>query len=166
VIVAALLLGLFSIWQTPREEEPQIVVPMLGCVCEHAGRFGTGSRAARNDSDGAPVKRSSWCRVPLFDQPAGWCTGHCPVYVGIKEEDAIVRTYNKLYANFDCIPQGASQPLIKARSIDDVPVLAMTFWGKNHDGATLRRIAAEVHRASSRWQMYRRPRCSEGQKRD
>jgi len=52
-------------------------------------------------------------------------------YVDTKEEDAIVRTYNRLYSNFDRIPQGATQPLIKARSIDDVPVLAVTFWGKN-----------------------------------
>ncbi len=50
-------------------------------------------------------------------------------------------------ANFDRIPQGASQPLIKARSIDDVPVLAMTFWGKNYDGYALRRIAAEVQQS-------------------
>jgi len=68
-------------------------------------------------------------------------------YVDTKEEDAIVRTYNRLYSNFDRIPQGATQPLIKARSIDDVPVLAVTFWGKNYGGYTLRRIAAEVQQS-------------------
>ena len=55
--------------------------------------------------------------------------------------------YNKLFSNFDRIPQGASQPLIKARSIDDVPVLAMTLWGKNYEGAALRRIAAEAQQS-------------------
>src|SRR6516165_5681441 len=65
-------------------------------------------------------------------------------YVGTKEEDAIVKTYNKLYSNFDRIPQGVSQPLIKVRSIDDVPILAVTLWGKNYDGYQLRQIAGEL----------------------
>jgi len=65
-------------------------------------------------------------------------------YVGTKEEDAIVKTYNKLYSNFDRIPQGVSQPVIKVRSIDDVPILALTLWGKNYDAYQLRRIATEL----------------------
>src|SRR5215467_13050703 len=48
-------------------------------------------------------------------------------YVGTKEEDAIIQTYNKLYSNFDRIPPGVSQPIIKARSIDDVPIMALTL---------------------------------------
>ena len=59
-------------------------------------------------------------------------------------EEAIVRTYNKMYSNFDLIPEGASQPLIKLRSIDDVPVLAITFYGEGYDGHELRRVAAVV----------------------
>ena len=65
-------------------------------------------------------------------------------YVGTKEEDAIVQTYNKLYSNFDRIPQGVSQPIIKVRSIDDVPIMALTLWGKNYDAYQLRRIAGEL----------------------
>ena len=60
------------------------------------------------------------------------------------EEDAIVKTYNKLYSNFDRIPPGVSQPIIKLRSIDDVPILALTLWGKNYDAYQLRRIAGEL----------------------
>ena len=52
-------------------------------------------------------------------------------YVGQKEEDAIVKLYNKLYSNFDRIPPGVSQPLIKVRSIDDVPI-----W-RSPSGATI-----------------------------
>src|SRR5690349_12363157 len=68
-------------------------------------------------------------------------------YVGQKEEDAIVRTYNKLYSNFDRIPPGASQPLIKVRSIDDVPVLALTLWGPNYNSYQLRRVAGELEQS-------------------
>ena len=65
-------------------------------------------------------------------------------YVGTKEEDAIVKAYNKLYSNFDRIPQGVSQPIIKVRSIDDVPIFAVTLWGKNYDSYQLRQIAGEL----------------------
>jgi multidrug efflux pump subunit AcrB len=65
-------------------------------------------------------------------------------YVSENEEDAIVRLYNKLYSNFDLIPPGASRPLIKPRSIDDVPILSLTLWSERYDHFTLRRIAAEL----------------------
>ena len=147
VIVAALLLGFFSIWQTPREEEPQIVVPMLDVFVNMPGA----SAQEVEQRVTIPMERLLQ-EIPGVEylystsQP-GSALVIVRYYVGIKEEDAIVRTYNKLYANFDRIPQGASQPLIKARSIDDVPILAMTFWGKSYDGSALRRIAAEVQQS-------------------
>ena len=65
-------------------------------------------------------------------------------YVGSKEEDAIIQTYNKLYSNFDRIPPGVSQPIIKVRSINDVPIMALTLWGKSYDSYHLRRVAGEL----------------------
>ena len=65
-------------------------------------------------------------------------------YVGTKEEDAIVKTYNKLYSNFDRIPQAFRSRIIKVRSIDDVPIMALTLWGKNYDSYQLRQIAGEL----------------------
>src|SRR5205085_4476751 len=59
-------------------------------------------------------------------------------------EKAIVRLNQKLAANLDLIPPGASQPLVKPRSIDDVPILALTFWSKRYGDFELRRIAAQV----------------------
>jgi multidrug efflux pump subunit AcrB len=144
VIIASLLLGLVSIWQTPREEEPQIVVPMLDVFVAMAGA----SSQEVEQRVTVPMERLLQ-EIPGVEylystsQPGGALV-IVRFYVGIKEEDAIVLTYNKLYSNFDSIPQGVSQPLLKARSIDDVPVLAMTFWGQHYDGFALRRIAAEV----------------------
>jgi len=66
-------------------------------------------------------------------------------YVGEDEEKSIVRLNQKMFANFDLIPPGASQPLIKPRSIDDVPILALTLSSDRYDHFTLRRIAAQVH---------------------
>ena len=147
VIIASLLLGLFSVLKIPREEEPQIVVPMLDVFVSMPGA------SAREVEQRVSIPMEKLLReVPGVEylystsQPGGALV-IVRFYVGIKEEDAVVRTYNKLYANFDKIPPGASQPLIKARSIDDVPVLALTFWGKNYDGFALRQMAAEVEQS-------------------
>ena len=64
--------------------------------------------------------------------------------VGQDEEKSIVRLNQKLSANMDLIPPGASPPLVKPRSIDDVPILALTFWSKRYGDFELRRIAAQV----------------------
>ena len=136
MIVTALLLGVFSIWQTPREEEPQIVVPMLDVFVSMPGA----SAQKVEQRVTIPMERLLQ-EIPGVEylystsQPGGALV-IIRFYVGLKEEDAIVRTYNKLYANFDRIPEGVGQPLIKARSIDDVPVLAMTLWGNKYDGST------------------------------
>ena len=166
VIAAALLLGFFSIWQTPREEEPQIVVPMLDVYVNMPGA----SAAEVEQRVTIPLERLL-NEVPGVEylystsQP-GAALVIARFYVGLKEEDAIVRTYNKLYANFDRIPQGASQPIIKARSIDDVPVLALTFWGKNYDSPALRQIAAEVQQSVKQIQNVAETNLLGGQRRE
>src|SRR5437016_13702155 len=144
VIVGALLLGTFSILRTPREEEPQIVVPMLDVFVQMPGA------SAEEVTQRATVPMEKLIReIPGVEyiysiSHPGLSMVIVRFYVGTKEEDAIVKTYNKLYSNFDRIPQGVSQPIIKARSIDDVPILALTLWGKNYDAYQLRRIAGEL----------------------
>ena len=144
VIVAALLLGAFSILKTPREEEPQIVVPMLDVFVQMPGA-----------SADEVAQRVSLPMEKLLREVPGveyiYSISHPGVsmlvvrfYVGTREEDAIVQTYNKLYSNFDRIPPGVSQPIIKVRSIDDVPIMALTLWGKDYDSYRLRRIAGEL----------------------
>ena len=144
VIVGALLLGAFAILQTPREEEPQIVVPMLDVFVQMPGA-----------SSQEVAQRVSLPMEKLLREVPGveyiYSISHPGLsmvivrfYVGTKEEDAIVQTYNKLYANFDRIPPGVSQPVIKVRSINDVPIMALTLWGQNYDSYGLRRIAGEL----------------------
>jgi len=144
VIVAALLLGAFAILQTPREEEPQIVVPMLDVFVQMPGA-----------SSQEVAQRVSLPMEKLLREVPGveyiYSISHPGVsmvivrfYVGTKEEDAIIQTYNKLYSNFDRIPPGVSQPLIKVRSIDNVPIMALTLWGQNYDSYRLRRVAGEL----------------------
>src|SRR5271166_4419469 len=143
-IVGALLAGAFAILMTPREEEPQIVVPMLDVFVEMPGA----SPAEVEQRASIPMERLLR-EVPGVEyvysiSSPGMSLLVVRFYVGTKEEDAIVTTYNKLYSNFDRIPQGVSQPLIKVRSIDDVPIMALTLWGRNYDSYQLRQIAGEL----------------------
>ena len=142
--IAALALGAFSILQTPREEEPQIIVPMLDVFVQMPGA------SADEVTQRASVPMEKLLReipgveyVYSISHP-GLSMVIVRYYVGTNEDDAIVRTYNKLYSNFDRIPQGVSPPIIKVRSIDDVPILALTLWGKNYDAYRLRLAAAEL----------------------
>ena len=143
-IAAALIAGAFAILMTPREEEPQIVVPMLDVMVSMPGA----SPAEIQERATIPMERllrevAGVEYVYSISQP-GMSMLVVRFYVGTKEEDAIVKTYNKLYSNFDRIPQGVSQPLIKVRSIDDVPILALTLWGQHYDSYGLRQIAGEL----------------------
>ncbi len=143
-IMAALLAGAFAVWMTPREEDPQIIVPMLDVFVRVPGA----SPAEVEQRASIPMERLLR-EVPgveyvySISQP-GMSMIIVRFYVGTKEEDAIVKTYNKLYSNFDRIPQGVSPPLIKVRSIDDVPILALTLWGEHYGGYQLRQIADEL----------------------
>ncbi len=144
IIVAALLLGAFAILKTPREEEPQIVVPMLDVFVQMPGA-----------SSQEVAQRVSLPMEKLLREVPGveyiYSISHPGMsmlivrfYVGTKEEDAIIQTYNKLHSNFDRIPPGVSQPIIKVRSINDVPIMALMLWGKNYDSYRLRRVAGEL----------------------
>ncbi len=144
-IVFSLLLGAFAILRTPREEEPQIVVPMLDVFVQMPGA----SAAEVEQRASVPMERLLR-EVPGVEyvysiSRPGVSMLVVRFYVGTKEEDAIIKTYNKLYSNADRVPAGVSPPLIKVRSIDDVPIFAVTLWGKNYDSYQLRQIAGELN---------------------
>src|SRR5271157_2051598 len=143
-IVFSLLLGAFAILRTPREEEPQIVVPMLDVFVQMPGA----SAAEVEQRASIPMERL-FREVPGVEyvysiSRPGMSMLVVRFLVGTKEEDAIIKAYNKLYSNFDRIPAGVSQPIIKVRSIDDVPIFAVTLWGENYDSYQLRQIAGEL----------------------
>jgi multidrug efflux pump subunit AcrB len=145
VIVGSLLMGVFAVWKLPREEEPQIVVPMIDVFVRMPGA----SAREVEERVTKPMEKLLW-EVPGVEyvystSSPGMSMAVVRFLVGQDEEKSIVRLNQKLYANFDLIPPGASQPLVKPRSIDDVPILALTLTSKRYGDFELRRIAAQVH---------------------
>ncbi len=143
-IVASLVIGAFAIAVIPREEEPQILVPMLDITTAMPGA----SPAEVEQRVTLPIEtlvhQISGVEYVYSTSSPGQSLVIVRFLVGTSQEDALIKVYSKLYANFDRMPPGVSQPLIKARSIDDVPILALTLWGAHYDGYQLRGIAAEM----------------------
>jgi len=143
-IAASLALGIFSVAIIPREEEPQILVPMLDITTAMPGA----TPAEVEERVTLPIEnlihQISGVEYVYSTSAPGQSLVIVRFLVGTPQEDALIKVYSKLYSNFDRMPPGASQPLIKARSIDDVPILAMTLWSEHYNGYQLRAIADEM----------------------
>src|SRR5262247_4015434 len=145
VILTSILLGAGAVLVLPREEEPQIIVPMIDVFVQMPGA----SAREVEERVTKPMEKLIW-EIPGVEyiystSSPGFAMAVVRFYVGQNEEDAIVRLNQKMLSNFDLIPPGASQPLVKPRSIDDVPILALTLSSDRYDHFTLRRVAAQVH---------------------
>ncbi len=144
IIVASLLLGAFAVWKLPREEEPQIIVPMVDVSVSMPGA----SAREVEERVTKPMEKLLW-EIPgveyLYSTSSpGTALVIVRFLVGQDEEKSIVRLNQKLSSNFDIIPPGATRPLIKPRSIDDVPILAITLSSTRYDDYQLRQVAAQL----------------------
>jgi multidrug efflux pump subunit AcrB len=144
ILLASISMGIAAVLLLPREEEPQIIVPMIDVFVAVPGA--TAKEVETRVTK--PMERLLW-EIPGVEyvystSSPGAATAIVRFYVGEDEEKSIVRLNQKMFANFDLIPPGASQPLIKPRSIDDVPFLALTLWSNQMDGYQIRRAAAEL----------------------
>ena len=146
IILASIILGLFAVVVTPREEEPQIIVPMADVFVQYPGASAKDVEARVTK----PMEKLLWeikgVEYVYSVVKPGMNMTIVRFYVGQNQEDSIVKLYNKLMSNYDRIPQGVSPPLVKVRSIDDVPILSLTMSSKSphYTGYELRRVATEV----------------------
>lgn len=144
LILATLLLGAFALTLTPREEEPQIVVPMIDVMVMHPG-------AQPEEVETLITKPLEQILWEVEDMEYVYSASFhsfsmvtARYVVGTDMEDASVRLFNKIATNYDRMPPGTLEPLVKVRSIDDVPVLAYTLWSDSYDGYRLRQLAGEL----------------------
>ena len=144
IVITSVLLGAAAIVLLPREEEPQIKVPMIDVLVSMPGFSAkeVEERATR------PMEKLLW-EIPGVEyiystSRAGEGLAIVRFKVGEDVEKSLVKLNQKLQSNFDRIPHGVSFPLIKPKSIDDVPILALTFHSSKYDHLTLRRLVAQV----------------------
>ena len=128
--LVGLLLGVFAVLITPREEEPQInvtfanvFIPFPGATAREVERL-VGGPAEQMLAEIEGVEH-----VYSVSRP-GMAVLTVQFLVGQPRTDAIVRLYNKLYSNADWLPPnlGVGQPIVKPKGIDDVPIVGLTLW--------------------------------------
>jgi len=142
IVISSLFLGAFAIYFTPKEEEPQIIVPMIDVMVRMPGA----SPKEIEQRVISPMERLLW-EIPGVEYiystaMPGRAITIVRFFVGQDTEESLIKTYDKLYSHFDWMPPGCSRPLLKKHSINDVPILALTLWGDGYDGSQLREIAA------------------------
>ncbi|HWJ21498.1 MAG TPA: efflux RND transporter permease subunit [Gemmatimonadaceae bacterium] len=144
VTVASLAVGLLGILATPREEEPQISVPMIDVMVAMPG---ASPREAENLL-ARPIEQRM-LEIPGVDHVYamsgdGYAMVTVRFKVGEDQERSVTKVQAKLAGAADQAPAGALPPLVKPHSIDDVPVLALTLHAADYDANTLRQVAVHL----------------------
>jgi multidrug efflux pump subunit AcrB len=144
LMVGLMIIGVYSSTLIPREEEPQIVVPMADVLVGYPG-------ASPQEVESRviePLERvlANIKGVEHLHSASMNGMGMIIVqfYVGEDVERSYVNLYNELMKHPDIFPQGVMKPVVKTRSIDDVPMLGLTLWSESMSDFELRQVAEEL----------------------
>ncbi|MCM4150367.1 AcrB/AcrD/AcrF family protein [Arenibacter sp. N53] len=144
LMIVFMVIGVYSSFLIPREEEPQIDVPMADIFVGYPGASPTEveSRVTK------PLEKliSNIKGVEYVYSTSMEEQGMVIVqfYVGEDIERSFVKLQNEINKHMDEMPQGVTFPLIKTRAIDDVPMLGLTLWSENYDDYQLKQISQEL----------------------
>ncbi|MDV7138368.1 efflux RND transporter permease subunit [Maribacter sp. TH_r10] len=144
LMIVFMVIGVYSSFLIPREEEPQIDVPMADIFVGYPGASPTEveSRVAK------PLEKliSNIKGVEYVYSTSMKEQGMVIVqfYVGEDIERSFVKLYNEINKHMDVMPEGVTFPLVKTRSIDDVPMLGLTLWSESYDDYRIKQIAQEL----------------------
>jgi len=146
--VTGLLLGLFAVFVTPREEEPQINVTFANVFIPYPGASAREVESLVTTPAEQIVSEIEGVEHVYSASTPGMSMLTVRFEVGEPRTDAIVRLYNAFYSNQDWLPPnaGVGMPLIKPKGIDDVPIVAGTIWSENPEvtAADLLRMAHAI----------------------
>ena len=143
--LVALLLGLFALLVTPREEEPQINVTMASILIPFPGASSADVQSMVARPAEQVLAQIAGIEHTYSVARPGMALLTVQFQVGVPRTEALVRVYDVLNANQDWLPRdlGALTPIVKPQGIDDVPVLAVTLWGR--DGRSAADLEAIAH---------------------
>jgi multidrug efflux pump subunit AcrB len=144
LMVALMAIGIYSSFLIPREEEPQIIVPMADVLVGYPGASPTEIESRVVKPLEKVISNIKGVQHVHSIAMSGQSMMIVQFYVGENTEDSYVKLYDELMRHQGMFPKGVTQPLVKTRSIDDVPMLGLTFWSENYDDFQIRQIAEEV----------------------
>ena len=145
--IVALLMGLFAVLVTPREEEPQINVTMANVLIPFPGASSADVQSKVAMPAEQVLGQIAGIEHTYSVSRPGMAVLTVQFKVGVPRTEALVRLYDVLNANQNWLPRdlGTLAPIVKPKGIDDVPVLAVTLWGKDAPSALeLERVARSL----------------------
>ncbi len=140
LMVAFLLIGGYSTFLIPREEEPQIEVPIADIMIGYPGATPKEVETkvvAPLEKIISNIKGVEYVYSTTMQEKAMLIV---QFYVGEDVERSLVKLYNELMKNMNKMPQGVTLPLVKTRAIDDVPVLGITLWSEQYSDFQLKQM--------------------------
>ncbi|MEC1743933.1 efflux RND transporter permease subunit [Schinkia azotoformans] len=144
LVIAVLLLGVFAVLNTPREEEPQISVPMVDIYIAYPGHTAEDIENRITKVMEKKLWEIDGIEYIYSTSTPGMANFITRFEVGADLDQSLVRLYNKLMSNIDELPEGAMEPLVKPITIDDVPIVSYTLWSDQHTHYDIKRIADVV----------------------
>lgn len=144
LMFAFMLLGLFSIYFIPREEEPQIEVPMADIMIGYPGATPQEVESGVIQPIEKIISNIKGVEHVYSTSMNGMGMLTVQFFVGEDVERSLVKLYNEMMKNMDRMPQGATMPLVKSRAIDDVPALAFTLWSDKMGDYQIRQVVEVV----------------------
>ncbi|WP_103665235.1 efflux RND transporter permease subunit [Gracilimonas amylolytica] len=141
LMIAFLAIGVYGVWLTPSEEEPQIDVPMADI---YVGYPGASPQEVENKI-AIPLEKVlsniSGVEYVYSTSMPEMAMVSARFFVGQDVEESLVRLYNEIMKFMDKKPEAVTMPMIKTRSINDVPIVTLTLWSETQDDYQLRRVA-------------------------
>lgn len=144
LILLSLIAGVVALWVTPREEDPQIIVPIADVIIQMPG-------ASAREVERQVATRLEKLLYQIDGVEYVYSTSYPSMaivtvrfYVGEDRERSWVKLYNKIQGNIDQIPPGLTGWVVKPVEIDDVPIVNLTLYSNLHDDYDLRRMAEEL----------------------
>ncbi|TKG95962.1 efflux RND transporter permease subunit [Puteibacter caeruleilacunae] len=145
LMIAFLVVGMYSSYLTPREEEPQIDVPIADIFFRYPGASAKEMETRVVEPLEKVISNIKGVEYVYSQSMPGQAMLIVQYYVGEDVERSLVKMYAEIMKHMDEMPAGTSLPLIKTRAIDDVPVLGLTLWSEKYDDYELKRIAEELN---------------------
>lgn len=144
LLIATLLIGIMGLIFTPRQEDPQISVPMIDIFVSYPGTTVEQVESLVTDPLERLVDEIPGVRHVFSATQRGQAVITVQFYVGEDLGQSIVKVNDKIRSNMDIMPPNVMRPLIKPVAIDDVPTIAVSLWSKEVDDSTLRIIGNDV----------------------
>lgn len=140
LMIGFLLIGGYSTLLIPREEEPQINVPMADIFLRYPGASPKEVEARVSQPLEKIISSIKGVEYVYSTSMKGQAMLIVQFYVGEDIERSLVKLYNELMKNMDTMPAGVMMPLVKSRAIDDVPVLGLTLWSEKYNDFELKQL--------------------------